>query len=77
MNNLDYDDIYGYDEPQYIKQEDRYDKVRGLMDDLIVELYGTLKSNWDLSEIHNIVSCLAGEMDLYIPEESLKIARIA
>lgn len=77
MNNLDWDDICDYNGPTYVREENRYEKVRGHMDDLIVELYGRLKTNWDLNEIHYLISLIAGEMDLYIPENELKPKKIA
>jgi len=69
MYNLDWEDISDCSGPVFIKEENRYEKVRGHMDDLIVELYGRLKTDWDLDEIHYLISLIAGEMDLYIPEK--------
>ena len=82
MNNLDYDDYYydaSYDKygRKYIPEEERYDNVRGNMEDLVSELYDNLKDGIDLRKIHRLMSSLAGEMDLYLPEDKIEIKRIA
>lgn len=77
MYGLDWDDLCDNNGLSLIKEEDRYEKIRGHMDDLIVEMYGRLKNDWDLEEIHYLISLVAGEMDLYIPENQLKRKKIA
>jgi hypothetical protein len=73
---LDWEEYYDVS-PKYIKEEERYENVRTLMDELIVEMYSDLRKEWDLQEIHHIISCLAAEMDLYIPKDELKMPKTA
>lgn len=82
MNNLDYDDYYcdaSYDRHgrEYILVDERYDNIRGNMEDLVSELYDNLKDGLDLREIHRLMSSIAGEMDIYLPEDKIEIKRIA